>query len=56
MTKPQNLQIILANLEGTVVVRTETRIEATAPQGTLVTEAQVDVVPASEVALISGRV
>ena len=59
-TQSQNLQIVPTAPEGTpakvdtgVAERVETRTEATTPEGTLVTEAHVDALPASKAALIS---
>ena len=47
-TQPQNLEIVLAGPEGT-----KTRTEAARPEGTLVTKAQVDAIPAIEATIIS---
>ena len=53
VTQPQNLQLVPAGPEGTLVEKTEIRIEAGTPKGTMVAEAQLDVVYAVEIALIS---
>ena len=52
-TQPQNLEIVLAGPEGTMVEGTKTRTEAARPEGTLVTKAQVDAIPAVEATIIS---
>ena len=59
-TQPQNLQILPASKERTlarvntsVAERVEIRVETIAPEGTLVIEANVDTVLASEATLIS---
>ena len=57
--QPQNLEIvpigleeILAKINTSVVEKAETRAKAATPEGTLVMEANVDIVPVSEAALI----
>ena len=59
-TQPYNLQIVLASPKGTlarintsVVERAKTRAKADALEWTLVTEANVDIVPTSKATLVS---
>ena len=61
--RDKNLQLIpvgpdgtFANIDTGVVEGAETRVETTAPKGTLVTKANVNTVPAFEATLISTPV
>ena len=51
-TQLQNLQLVFADLERTLAKRIHTRVETATLEGTMVAEAQIGTIHASELALI----